>query len=211
MIKAIIFDWDGVIVDSMPWIYKAMQEVLFSYGINKSTEEVSNDFFQPRDDYYNSYGVNITDNEELERRHRASIKKHKMVDPLFPEVKDVLLFLKKNNYILGICSSTDNAEILRQLKSFGLEDIFEENLIFGGEIIEKEEKLEKFLKVLNVSPSELVYVGDLASDITAAQKVKVKSAGIERREEARRKLTLLKPDYLFSFLNDLVAILEDLI
>ena len=211
MIKAIIFDWDGVIVDSMPWIYKAMQEVLFSYGINKSTEEVSNDFFQPRDDYYNSYGVDIIDKEELERRHRASIKKHKMVDPLFPEVKDVLLFLKKNNYILGICSSTDNAEILRQLKSFGLEDIFEENLIFGGEIIEKEEKLEKFLKVLNVSPSELVYVGDLASDITAAQKVKVKSAGIERREEARRKLTLLKPDYLFSFLNDLVAILEDLI
>ena len=208
MIKAIVFDWDGVIVDSMPWIYKAMQEVLFSYGINKSTEEVSNDFFQPRDDYYNSYGVAIIDKGELERRHRASIKKYKMVDPLFPEVKDVLLFLKKNNYILGICSSTDNAEIMRQLKSFGLENIFEENLIFGGEIIEKEEKLEKFLKVLNVSPSELVYVGDLASDIIAAKKVKVKSAGIERREEARKKLALLKPDYLFSFLNDLVAILE---
>ena len=209
MIKAIIFDWDGVIVDSMPWIYKAMQEVLFSYGINKSIEEVSNDFFQPRDDYYNSYGVAIIDKGELERRHRTSIKKYKMVDPLFPEVKDVLLFLKKNNYILGICSSTDNAEILRQLKSFDLEDIFEENLIFGGEIIEKEDKLKKFIKVLNVSPSELVYVGDLASDITAAQKVKVKSAGIERREGARKKLALLNPNYLFSYLNDLVAILGE--
>lgn len=208
MLKAVIFDWDGVIVDSMPWIYKAMQEVLFSYGINKNIEEVSNDFFQPRDDYYNSYGVNITDKEELERRHRASIKKHKMVDPLFPEVKDILLFLKKNNCILGICSSTDNIEILRQIKSLDLEDIFEENLIFGGEIIEKEEKLEKFLKVLNVSKTELMYIGDLASDIIVAQKVGIKSAGIERREEARRKLALLNPDYLFSSLNDLKNLLE---
>ena len=208
MIKAVIFDWDGVIVDSMPWIYKAMQEVLFSYGINKSTEEVSNDFFQPRDDYYNSYGVNIADKEELERRHRASIKKHKMIDPLFLEVKDILFFLKNNNYILGICSSTDNAEILRQLNSLDLEDIFEERLIFGGEIIEKEEKLEKFLKVLNVSKTELMYIGDLASDIIVAQKVGIKSAGIERREEARRKLALLNPDYLFSSLNDLKNLLE---
>lgn len=208
MIKTIIFDWDGVIVDSMPWIYKAMQEVLFSYGINKSTEEVSNDFFQPRDDYYNSYGVAITDKEELERRHRESIKKHKMVDPLFPEVKDVLLLLKKNNYILGVCSSTDNTEILRQLESFGLEDIFEENLIFGGEIIEKEEKLEKFLRVLNISSSELLYVGDLASDITAAKKIGVKSAGIERREEALKKLSSLNPDYVFSSLGDLKTLLE---
>lgn len=46
MIKVIIFDWDGVIVDSMNWIYRAMQEVLFSYGIKKSINEISDGFFQ---------------------------------------------------------------------------------------------------------------------------------------------------------------------
>ena len=78
MIKVIIFDWDGVIVDSMPWIYKAMQEVLYSYGIEKNIEEVSSRFFQPRDDYYNSFGIDIIDKEELDRRHKEAIKKYKI-------------------------------------------------------------------------------------------------------------------------------------
>lgn len=207
MIKVIIFDWDGVIVDSMNWIYRAMQEVLFSYGIKKSINEISDGFFQPRDEYYNSFGVDITDKEELDRRHKEAIKKYKIPDPLFPEVKEVLSFLKKNNFKLGIGSSTSAEEIIRQLKIFELENIFKNELIFGGEE-NKVEKLKNFLKILNVSLDEILYVGDLASDITSAQLVGIQSAGIERREEARKKLGTLNPNYLFSSLNDLKLLLE---
>src|SRR3989338_6070353 len=124
MIKVIIFDWDGVIVDSMPWIYKAMQEVLSSYGIEKSIEDVSGGFFQPRDEYYCSFGVDITDKEELDKRHKEAIKKYKIPDFLFPEVREVLSFLKQNNFQLGIGSSTSNLEIKRQLDFLNLKAIF---------------------------------------------------------------------------------------
>jgi HAD superfamily hydrolase (TIGR01549 family) len=207
MIKIIIFDWDGVIVDSMPWIYKAMQEVLYSYGIEKSIDEVSNEFFQPRDEFYNSFGIDIIDKEELDRRHKEAIKKYKIPDFLFPEVHEVLSFLKKNNFKLGIGSSTSNLEIKRQLDFLNLNEIFSEELILGGEE-NKKEKLQNFLKILNSPLNEILYVGDLASDITAAQAVGVKSAGIERREEAREKLGTLNPDYLFSSLGDLKLLLE---
>lgn len=207
MIKVIIFDWDGVIVDSMPWVYKAMQEVLFSYGIKKSIEEVSNGFFQPRDEYYCSFGVDIKDKEELDRRHKEAIKKYKIPDFLFPEVHEVLSFLKNNNFQLGIGSSTSNIEIMRQLDFLNLKEIFPEELILGGEE-NKKEKLQNFLKILNSPLNEILYVGDLASDITAAQAVGVKSAGIERREDSRKKLGILNPDYLFSSLSDLKFLLE---
>lgn len=208
MIKIIIFDWDGVIVDSMPWIYKAMQEVLFSYGIEKSTDEISDGFFQPRDEYYNSFGIDIIDKKELDRRHKEAIKKYKIPDFLFLEVSEVLHFLKKNNFKLGIGSSTSNIEIKRQLNFLNLKDVFSEELILGGEE-NKKEKLQNFLKILNGSAlNEVLYVGDLASDITAAQAVGVKSAGIERREESRKKLGILNPDYLFSSLSDLKILLE---
>ena len=207
MIKAIIFDWDGVIVDSMTWISKAIRDVFLSYGIERSSEEISNDYFQPRDAYYSKYGIDITDKEELDRRHKSSIKKHKIVDPLFPEVKEVLLFLKKNNFQIGVGSSTGSEEILRQLEFLDVKDVFPKELIFGGEE-SKEEKLRNFLKILNVQPSELLYVGNLSTDITTAQVVGVKSAGIERRKKAREKLALLNPDYLFSSLNDLKILLE---
>ena len=184
-----------------------MQEVLSSYGIKKSIDKISDGFFQPRDDYYNSHGVNITDKEELDRRHKEAIKKYKIPDPLFPEVKEVLHFLKKNNFQLGIGSSTSAPEIIRQLKVFELENIFENELIIGGEE-NKVEKLGNFVKILNVPLDEILYVGDISTDITSAQTVGVKSAGIERRENALKRLATLNPDYLFSSLTDLKVLLE---
>lgn len=207
MIKAIIFDWDGVIVDSMGWISKAMQEVLLSYGVEKSSEEVRNEFFQPGSDFYNSHGVEIKDKEELKRRHKAAIEKHKIFDPLFPEVKEVLHFLKKNNFKLGIVSSTDSLELMRQLELLDIKEIFTKEFILGR-ASNKNEKLREFIKILDIPLDKILYVGDISTDITSAQAVGIKSAGIERREEARKKLATFNPDYLFSSFNDLKSLAE---
>ena len=79
MIKAIVFDWDGVIVDSMDWIYEAIRGVILSYGIEISIEDVANGFFQPSGDYYRSVGINESD-KEFEKRYNASFKKYKKFD-----------------------------------------------------------------------------------------------------------------------------------
>lgn len=207
MIKTIIFDWDGVIVDSMGWISEAMQEVLLSYGVKKSSEEVRNEFFQPGSEFYNSHGVEIKDKDELKRRHKAAIAKHKIFDPLFPEVKEVLHFLKDNNFKLGIVSSTDNSELVRQLELLDIKGIFSNDFILG-KASNKNEKLRDLIKIHNLSLDETLYVGDISTDIISAKEVGIKSAGIERREEARKKLGALNPDYLFSSLIDLKILLE---
>lgn len=207
MITTIIFDWDGVIVDSMPSIAKGLQETAASYGVEVSHEEVLNGYFQPRDAYYRSLGIDTTDQEELNKRHWTAIHKHQQPAPIFPEVAEVLQFLKNNNFILGVASTAETHYILEQLIQFGLTDIFPENMVLGGEI-KKEEKLQRFIELLHIAPNELLYVGDLPSDITAAKIVNVQSAGIERRSEALKKLALLNPDYTFSSMNNLRSLLE---
>lgn len=213
MIKAIIFDWDGVIVDSMPIIALGIQETASSYGVKVSIDDILDNYIQPRDAYYRSIGIDTTNLDELNKRHWEAILKHRQPAPIFPEVADILHFLKDNNLKLGFASTAETFYIIEQLELFGLEGIFSKELIMGGEIskkeITKEEKLIKFLSAFNLPLDEILYVGDLPSDIKAAKTVGVKSAGMERREKAREKLSLLKPDYLFSSLNDLKILLKN--
>jgi phosphoglycolate phosphatase/pyrophosphatase PpaX len=208
MITTIIFDWDGVIVDSMPIIALGIVETAASYGKQLTLEEVLDGYFQPRLAYYKSIGIDITDEEELNKRHWAAIEKHHRPAPFFPESAAVLRFLKDRGLKLGVGSTAKTDHIIEQLKSAGLEDIFETETIIGGEL-HKEEKLRHLIGLFNVPLDEILYVGDLPSDITAAHAVGIQAGGIERREVARQKLAALHPEFLFTSLDDLAHIFKN--
>ncbi len=205
-IRGLIFDWDGVIVDSMPIIALGIQEAATSYGADVSLDDVLDGYFQPRHAYYKSLGIDISDQEELNRRHFAAILKHRKPAPIFPEVAGVLKSLAKQNCKLAIASTAETAFIIEQLELFGLTDIFPATLILGGEVA-KEDKLQSLVHEFGLMKSDVVYVGDLPSDINAARSVGVLVAGIERREQGRKRLAEFKPDYLFSSLEDLLKII----
>jgi phosphoglycolate phosphatase len=202
MIQAIIFDWDGVLVDSMPSIGLGIQETALSYGVHVTLEEVLDGYFQPREAYYKSLGIDISNIDELNIRHHAAILKHRQPAPLFPEVAAILIELQSQRMTLAIASTAETDYLIKRLKDFQLEDIFPKELILGGEI-HKEKKLEQLVQALGAQKEEVIYVGDLPSDIAAAKAVGVISAGIERREAARKRLAALSPDYLFASLTDL--------
>lgn len=204
-IQGIIFDWDGVIVDSMPTIAPGIQETANSYGANVSIDDVLDGYFQPRHAYYESLGINTSNKEELNRRHFEAILKHRKPAPIFPEVTGVLRVLVEKSCKLAVASTAETSHIIAQLELFKLSDIFPMSLILGGEMA-KEEKLKLLVNEFGLDKTSVVYVGDLPSDIQAGRAVGILTAGIERREKGRARLAELKPDYLFSSLEDLLKI-----
>lgn len=204
-IEGVIFDWDGVIVDSMPIIAPGIQETANSYGANVSIDDVLDGYFQPRHTYYESLGIDASDKEELNKRHFAAILKHRKPVPIFPEAAGVLRSLVERNCKLAVASTAETAHITAQLELFKLSDIFPKSLILGGEMA-KEDKLQSLVDEFGLNKTNVLYVGDLPSDINAARAVGVLSAGIERREKGRARLAELEPNYLFSSLEDLLKI-----
>lgn len=204
-IKAVIFDWDGVIADSMPSIADGIMETASYYGVNVSQEEVLDNYIQPREKYFETLGIDTSKIPEFNTIFLANIDKFRKPAPIFPEVKDALQFLFDKGLKLGIASTATSEHIMQELIKFELTDLFVSNLILAGEI-KKEEKLKFLSESLGVSTSDIAYVGDLPSDIAAAKATSMISVGIERREKGRMRLLKMHPDYLLSSLNEIKSL-----
>lgn len=133
MLKAVIFDFDGVIADSEPCHFAAFNHILAEFGIEITTEQ-----------YYASY-LGFTDYELLEDvgRHyktdyngrsieslveqKAEVfqKVIKQADHLIDGVKEFIGRLKKNGIRLAINSGAIRADIEIMLQGSGLENSFE--------------------------------------------------------------------------------------
>ncbi|MDO8561720.1 MAG: HAD family hydrolase [bacterium] len=208
-IKAIVFDWDGVIVDSMPTIALGIQETAASYGVQISAEKILATYFQPKEAFYKSLGIDVENKAKLNARHSSSDRKHLAMDPkLFSDVLPTLKELHEKGFVLGIATQRVESGVIgmqREIERNNLQMMFPfENIESGPRT--KEEKLVALIKKFGVAPDELLYVGDLPSDITVAKKVGAKSAGIAREESGKPRLKAENPDYFLNSLADLLAI-----
>ena len=206
-IKAVVFDWDGVIVDSMPMIVRGIRDTAKSYGVHVSVDDVLATYVQPRHVFYENLGIKIENMEELKARHATNISKHFSEPKLFDDVLPVLAQLKADEIKFGIASGAEKQRIRDEMGTFGLQTFVASENILGGNT-SKSEKLIHLIAQFGVAPAELLFVGDLPSDIQAAKKAGVKSAGISRDEAGRARLKAENPDYLLNSLSDLLKIIE---
>lgn len=206
-IKAVVFDWDGVIVDSMPMIADVIRSVAASYGVEVSAKEVLEDYFQPRNAYYESIGVDISNLAELNRRHAEADEKYlfNANPPMFDDVLPTLEKLFVYGMALGIISGRQPSNTLKELDACGLKKYFSAEIVLGGEI-SKADNLTLMSEKSGIAPGEMIYVDDLPSGITASRKAGAKSAAISRHESGKARLKALKPNYFLDSLSDLLKI-----
>jgi len=131
MIRAIIFDWDGVITDTEPVHMEAWLKVLGPMGIEFDEDE-----------YYRCY-VGLTDGDfldEVGRNHhrefterdkgvaieRKAVESHRILEkktPLLPGVEKIVPKLHET-YPIAICSGALKREVMFVLKNLDWQDLF---------------------------------------------------------------------------------------
>jgi len=140
MIKAILFDFNGVIIDDEPLQLKAYQEILANDGVALTEEDYYSCLGMDDKTFvataYERAGKTPETNKILETTLAKSAKWREMVAdelPLFPGVVD---FIKKmaNDFALGIVSMARREEIEHVLDAAGLRDCF--SVIVSAEDVE---------------------------------------------------------------------------
>ena len=177
MIKAVIFDLDGVLVDATEWHYEALNDALKLFGFEITKEE--------HHGYYNGLPTVeklkvLSEKKGLPKELHDIIKrmKRKYTDEKVAQLcrpsydKQLMLArLKAKGYKLACCSNAQKYSVVNMLTSAGIIDYFE--LIIGNdEGFAPKPSPEIYLaafKKLGVKPEEVVIVEDAPHGIKAAQ------------------------------------------
>lgn len=184
MVKAVIFDFDGVITDSEILHFRSFNQVLAPFDFNISKAEYYKDYLGLNDfDVFDKLISDGTLGPDCPTSRQLSEMKNKIFKDLakkegsiIPGVRNFLALLKKNNVPIAICSGALMVEIQLILEDAGLGDMFE--VIVSAEQVKKgKPHPEGFLTALaklndklnsNIQAHECVVLEDAHWGIDAA-------------------------------------------
>lgn len=175
--KAIIFDMDGVLVDSSPIHEKSFKEALreieslFDYKeyAGMGTEQALRKFLS--DDRVIHH---------LKGKKREKALSYMKSAKLYPYAKKLLMFLKNKGFKIALASSASPAGINEALNKDNLRDYFD-IVLSGEDIKESKPSPEIYLKALEklgVKAEEALVIEDAPNGIDAAKKAKIETIGV---------------------------------
>lgn len=177
MIKAVIFDMDGVIIDSEPDHIRFEQQLFKSLGFNVSLEYhnkfVGTTSYYMWNDLKNKYSLKNTV-EELVKNDRDKYYNYlcslEKLEPI-KGVRELIKFLHDRGYKLAVASSSPLNVIERVVKLLALDEYFD-YLVTGDFVKRSKPAPDVFLyaaEKLGVKPNQCIVIEDSSNGVSAAK------------------------------------------
>ncbi|MDP3766201.1 MAG: HAD family hydrolase [Nanoarchaeota archaeon] len=198
-VKAILFDMDGVLVDSLDaWSY-VLNDTLRHFGLKTLPKsELVKEFGAPIESDVKKYFTGKTV-KEVERVYNLKFKKRKKYVKLSPQSIDVLKNLKKLKVKIGLITNSTRFITTTILSHFQLKKYFK--VIVTMDEVERRkpapDMILKACKMLKVRPKNTILVGDTINDIIAGRRAGCITVGYKIKGNYR--INELKS--IISFLN----------
>jgi HAD superfamily hydrolase (TIGR01509 family) len=175
-VRAVIFDMDGVIVDSEPYSMQALVDTLRLYGIEPTKEDLRRSYGRKiRDDFVDYFGrYGVTADVNLAMAHKEARYYHLAAGHLqpFPGVMPLLICIRDRGYRLALASSGDRVKVAFSLQALQLNGIFEA-IVSGDDVTHSKPDPEIYVMAaqrLGVSPVDCVAIEDAPAGVEAAKR-----------------------------------------
>jgi phosphoglycolate phosphatase len=206
-LRAILFDWDGTLVDSAEKSFRCYVRAFEAYGIVFDRPAFERTYSP---DWYRTYEALHLPRErwpEADARWLAAYE----TEPsrLLPGVVEALERVEGHGLVQGLVSSGDATRVRRELGVLGVERFFAA-VVCGGETARRKPDPEPLLVALDrlrVRPAESAYVGDSPEDVDMARAAGVFAVGIPGGFPNREALAAARPDALAPSLDSALAAL----
>jgi len=215
LIKHIIFDMDGVLLDSEQAIRKACIRVM---NLDITTED---DVFKPLTGTGDTNfvrgvaednGITYTDDlkQEVYKEISVIVKEESVV---FPGVAEMLHTLKERGYTLAVASAADRVKVLINLDCMGLTEDFFRTVITGNDVAAQKPAPDCYIKVIETigaDPGECLVVEDAIKGLAAAHGAGALGAGVATTFTQEILKTEGKADYTIAQTVDLLELLDSI-
>ncbi|MBU5438713.1 HAD-IA family hydrolase [Tissierella sp. MSJ-40] len=206
MVKHIIFDFDGTLVDSKDAVISAFNYLAEKYKFKK-LDPGNIEFLRKLSIIERAKFLDFPIYKipflvgEMYNLYKQSIKHVN----LFSGIRDLLNELEDKGYSLAIISSNSEEnirEFLSRNQIDNIKEVFCSSNIFG-----KDKIIKKFLKTYDLKNSEVIYIGDEKRDIVACKKVGIKVIWVGWGYDAINIVKEEHPDYIVDAPEEILKIL----
>ena len=210
MSEAVLFDMDGVIVDSEPLHKQTSVEVMREYGVEITRKDIDDCKGRTLDEdaelLLSRYNIPLSEKENFKRKkEEQTIKLIRERAQIFPGVMELLENLSKHGMKLALCSSSLRSEINAVLEVLGLSGFFDV-IVSGAEIEKGKPAPDIFLeatKQLNVSPKNCLVIEDTIFGVRAAKSAGAKCLAVTNTFKAETLLSA-GADYILDSLENII-------
>ncbi|MFX1295559.1 MAG: HAD family hydrolase [Promethearchaeota archaeon] len=222
-IKSVIFDLDGTLVFFKIDYMAARQEIiknLYEHGIPKSLVSINQRIMEVINIAENYLKIVVKTSDKIpmiKNQIEKIITKYEMDGAnktnLIPGAKDLLVFLKKQRYKLGLFTLENRKITQFILNKFSIKSFFD-SVVTRDDVLNLKphpDHLRKVIMQLGVLPYEIVVVGDSPVDLECAKQID--ALAIARLSEYHKSDELFKAgaDFVVENLLEINTILKEMV
>ena len=166
VIRNIIFDWSGTLVDDLPAVLKASNFVLTQAGKPEmSLEQFRAEFALPFKKFYDRHTPDVP-MEQLEDWFHAEFRQAQDSVVELPHAREFLEFCRAKKLRTFLLSTVHADYFKAQCRVTGFDAFLDKPYT---DVWDKREKIHEILRENNLQPDETLFIGDMEHDIETAQ------------------------------------------
>jgi len=211
LIKNLIFDLDGTLIDSSEGVVDAVNYSLRQMGQPEQKPEAIKAFIgYPLEKMYPHFTDASLD--DLCTHFQAKANKTVVTSTqMLPGVEETLRRLEECGYRMAIATTKIRVNVDGILKKLGWQKIF--HVATAGDEVEKVKPdpaiFRLTLERLKAEPHETLVVGDTVNDVLAARAVPMKVVAVASPYGGRRRVAAVGPDFFIDSITELVDLLDN--
>lgn len=200
--KLAIFDFDGTLADSFPWLAKAYNKIAGKFNCKNLTrdeiEELRHYNFKQ---FIEHIECSVWKVPFIAMYSRSLMSRHIHEISMYEGVNELLQALSDSGVEIAIVSSNSYKNVCAVLgeKNISLIKHFQ----CGASTFGKPRLLKKVLKESGVDANDAIYVGDEVRDIIASHKVNMSSGAVSWGYNNKDSLVKHSPTLLFDKISEL--------
>ncbi len=208
MIRNVIFDWSGTLVDDLPAVWQAVNHLFAKAGVAPMTlDRFRDDFELPARAFFARHlsGVPAVPERQLQQWFAEKFLELESTVVALPHAREFLEFARREGLRTFVLSAVPAPWFARQAAATGLGEFLQHHCLGADD---KRDLILGLLAEHRLDPAETVFVGDMRHDLETARHGGIAGIAVLTGYNRLEQLRAAEPDLVVEHLGELRGLLE---
>lgn len=211
--KAILFDMDGVLIESEFLMRHSAIQALAEWGIEAKHEDFREFTGMGEDKFVGGVAEKYGHTYTFDMKERAYDYFGQQVKEMahVPNgVKEMLMALYEKGFVMAVCSAADLRKVRYNIQAIGVDESIFSALVTGSDVARKKPFPDIYLegaRRIGMEPKDCLVIEDAVSGINAAHAAGMDAVGVPTTFSKEELMERVHPEYLLNEIKELADLL----